>query len=298
MLRALRFVSTLEFDLGQTAHLDMTHHADAMTGLTQKGVSGTAFEELCKLLMGANAARALRYMRDTGVLAIFLPELKPMLGFEQCSRYHDLTTDEHTFKALETAAAVSAPLRVRMALLFHDAGKPESAWVGDDGRNHYYSNGETQDHELVGDRLWREAANRLNVPKRLRTDVSTLILNHMLGVGGKFKPQKVRRMRVQLGDEMLKDLILHRACDVLAKEKIATSAAARLAEMELERERAQREGIPASIRDLQINGQDCIAAGLTGKSIGATLAEILDDVVCNPTPTLLSRDWQLSRLCQ
>jgi tRNA nucleotidyltransferase (CCA-adding enzyme) len=99
------------------------------------------------------------------VLAVVLPELAPMLGFEQGSRYHDLNTDEHTFKALETAAHVDAPLRVRWALLFHDAGKPDSAWVGKDGRKHYYARNAPWTKDL-GARttrssrraLWREAA--------------------------------------------------------------------------------------------------------------------------------------------
>jgi UTP:GlnB (protein PII) uridylyltransferase len=58
------------------------------------------------------------------VLGTLFPELESMMGFDQGSRYHDLTTDEHTFTALETAAHVEAPLRVRWALLFHDAASP------------------------------------------------------------------------------------------------------------------------------------------------------------------------------
>ena len=69
---------------------------------------------------------------------MLLPELEDMLGFEQDSRYHDLTTDEHTFTALETAAAADANLRVRLALLFHDC-KPAAAWIGEDDRQHFYA---------------------------------------------------------------------------------------------------------------------------------------------------------------
>jgi tRNA nucleotidyltransferase (CCA-adding enzyme) len=75
-------------------------------------------------------------------MAVLFPELAPMIGFEQRSAYHSKTTDEHTFDAVQAAAnmqANHAPLRVRLALLFHDAGKPHTAWIGRDGRAHYYA---------------------------------------------------------------------------------------------------------------------------------------------------------------
>ena len=68
-----------------------------------------------------------------------LPELEPAIGFEQESRYHDLTVDEHTFAVVQAAADAGTPLRVRLAALFHDAGKPQVAWRGTDGRLHYYA---------------------------------------------------------------------------------------------------------------------------------------------------------------
>jgi tRNA nucleotidyltransferase/poly(A) polymerase len=318
ILRALRFVSTLDYELGAETRALMLADADATSNLVgpQGGASATAFEELCKLLMGQNPAKALRLARDVGVLERFLPELSPMLGFDQGSRYHDMTTDEHTFVALETAAHVEAPLRVRLALLFHDSGKPESAWIGKDGRKHYYAKtltrmlpddgigGElatwkpveytTEDHEAVGARLWREAAARLGVPRRVRDEVNTLIENHMVGCE-KVKPVKVRRARVALGDDMLRDLYLMRACDLSGKGTRNMKFLANIHAMERERSFAQERGVPAAIGDLQINGRDCIERGIYGPAIGEALAAILDEVVCQPDELRRSREWQLER---
>jgi tRNA nucleotidyltransferase/poly(A) polymerase len=131
MLRALRFVSTLDAEIAGPTKWLMTRDADKVHGLmsekrTEKvqktckcapgcahertvekggGTSGTVFEEFSKLLMGQAPGKALRIARDTGVLAAAMPELAPMLGHEPGSRYHDLNTDEHTFKALDIAAA-------------------------------------------------------------------------------------------------------------------------------------------------------------------------------------------------
>lgn len=320
-LRALRFVSTLNADLAPETMTQMRLHADRVDGWMQGGVSGTVLDELKKLLMGQCPERALRIARDTGVLAVALPELAPMLGFDQDSRYHDLTTEEHTFRALETAAHVDAPLRVRLALLFHDAGKPETAWIGaKDGRKHYYEPSDTQwyetcladglihqsnaqtppkpvDHEIVSARLWDDAAARLNVDKRLRDDVRTLILHHMVPTKTKNLGTRVRRMRVKFGDDFLRDLFMHRTCDLSGKQaRVAINHIQHIAKMEEERVKAQTNNVPASIKDLEVDGRDAANLGLHGPEIGRALARVLDEVVCDPAGSKLTREWQTLRL--
>jgi tRNA nucleotidyltransferase/poly(A) polymerase len=295
-MRALRFVSTLGYELGRETRAMMMLHADAVTGLSANGyASGTVLEELGKLLMGSNPAGALRLARDTGVLAVLLPELAPMMGFDQGSRYHDLTTDEHTFKALETAAHVDAPLRVRMALLFHDSGKPETAWVGDDGRKHYYARkDEGEDHEIAGARIWRRTARRLNAGNGLRDDVDRLIRNHMVPCQ-KFKAAKVARERVRLGDDLLRDLYLHRMCDLSGKGKANMQQMAVMAQMEAHRAKLEAEGVPSVPADLAVNGHDMAHLGIRGREIGRTLTALLDEVAVDPSELKRSREWQLER---
>lgn len=298
-LRALRFVAKMGYDLTAETQRQMVEHASAVTGLSAKGyASGTVIDELSKMLMGPDAVKALRLARDTGVLAAILPELAPMFGFDQGSRYHDLTTDEHTFKALETAVHVDAPLRVRWALLFHDSGKPESAWVGDDGRKHYYArkDGSTEDHEIVSERIWRAAAERLGMDRALREDVAKLVRNHMVPIKVRNPGTRVRRMRVQFGDAMLRDLFLHRMCDISGKGASSTAALRAVAELEGVRQAAQDSGVPASVKELAVSGFDAIGAGLEGRAIGVALGGILDEVVCQPDEMRMSRDWQLTRL--
>lgn len=299
ILRALRFVATLPgFDLSKPTFAEMARHAGAAHGLTQRGVSGTALAELEKLLMGRRVAKALRYARDCGVLAVLLPELTDMLGFEQESRYHDMTTDEHTFTALDAAAAMHCNLRVRMALLFHDAGKPRAAWKGEDGRLHYYANPElgTEDHEVISARLAAQALARLNAPASLRRDVTTLIERHMVSLSGRTRPAKVRRWRTELGDELLADLFKHRLADVMGKGSVDYNHLRALARLEQIREEAQKRGVPASVKELAVNGHDAKALGLEGQAIGKALRAVLHEVVSQPDKRRLSREWQLARL--
>jgi hypothetical protein len=103
---------------------------------------------------------------------------------------------------------------VRWALLFHDSGKPAAEWTGPDGRKHYYAHiaedrfgvkYETPNHETVSERLWRMAANRMNVPKAISKPVATIIKNHMVPTQTRSTSVRVRRMRVQFGDDLLRD---------------------------------------------------------------------------------------------
>lgn len=302
-LRALRFVSTLGYDLSPNTQAQMESFSSYVTGLTANGyASGTVIEEMSRILMGADVRKALRIARDTGVLGTLFPELEAMLGFDQGSRYHDMTTDEHTFAALDTAAKVDAPLRVRWSLLFHDAGKPETAWVGTDGRKHYYATfadpanpgRATEDHEVVGERLWREAATRLGATKALREDVATLIAGHM--VPTQMKASKLRRMRVKYGDEMLSDLLMHRACDYSGKGVPDRNKLTQIGKLEEWRRDAKSKGVPSSTKDLEISGKDAIEKGYSGRDIGQALKRVLYDVVNEPNERTLSREWQVGRL--
>lgn len=297
ILRALRFVSTLGYDLCEKTYQEMVEHASAVTGLTQKGVSGTVLEELSKLLMGDDPATALEIARESGVLEVLLPELKPMLGFQQKSRYHDLTVDQHTFKTLNTAAVVNADLRVRLSLLFHDAGKPATAWMGEDQRLHYYAhelNG-NREHAEVSEQIAYSVLKRLNAPRRLLQDVTTLVRLHMLNTRGTVKDSDVGRMRVKLGDDLFRDLIMHRACDASGKEKLDQSNFQYLADLEARRVAFIERGIPASIKELKITGYDIKELGVEGPRIGEILSQVLDEVVCQPNEQTMSQEWQIER---
>jgi tRNA nucleotidyltransferase (CCA-adding enzyme) len=308
ILRALRFVATLGYDLAEDTREQMVEHATAVDGLSADGnVSGTVLDEFNRILMGRDAVKALRIARDTGVLARVLPELAAMFGHDAGSRYHDLTTDEHTFKALETAIKVDAPLRVRWALLFHDAGKPATGWVGKDGRTHYYArkdvpfiDPETEsvnvDHQEYSEILWREAAERLNVPKALREDVALLIREHMVPCSSKIKRARIARSRIWWGDEFLSDLYLHRMCDLSGKGKANKAHMANVAQAEIVRREMAEHGVPYRIKDLAVGGADAKAVGLQGRHIGDALKTLLDEVSIDPSVLKLSRDWQVERL--
>jgi tRNA nucleotidyltransferase (CCA-adding enzyme) len=301
LVRGLRFVSQLDLDPDEQTLAQMRAEADSVALVSGErvggGLSADGMGELSKLLLGAHPAKALRIARDTGVLVALLPEFEAAIGFDQESPYHDLTVDEHTFAAVQAAADAGAPLRIRLAALFHDLGKPLVAWRGTDGRLHYYASPghSTRSHEQVGAELADEALERLRYPTDLRKRVARIVRAHMLDPG-RADPLRARRLLARHGAGIAFDLLDHKEADLRGKR----GGGQPLPEKDLERVARFRTVLeqelssPHRLRDLAIGGDDLIALGYRpGPAIGQTLQTLLDEVVHDPSlntrPALLER---------
>jgi tRNA nucleotidyltransferase (CCA-adding enzyme) len=301
LIRALRFVSQLDFDLDERTVQQMRDEAPAVKLVSGERVGGglaaDGMGELSKLLLGRQPRKALRIARDTGVLTELLPEFAQSVGFDQESRYHDLTVDEHTFAVVQAAADAKRVLAVRLAALFHDLGKPYVAWRGTDGRLHYYAKHGYADksHEQVGAELAGDALRRLRYPNALRDRVCRIVRHHMFQVG-KGDGVRARRFLSRYGAELAFQLVDHKEADFLGKRTADDEPVAddveqvRRFRRTLERERKQ----PHRLSDLAVDGRDLIQLGFRpGPQLGRVLHELLRDVVDEPSRN--TRDELLRR---
>ncbi len=298
IVRGLRFVSQLDLDPDEPTLAQMREEAPSVALVSGEriggGLAADGMGELSKLLLGPDPAKALRIARDTGVLVELLPEFEAAVGFDQESRYHELTVDEHTFAVVQAAADRGFSLAVRLAALFHDLGKPLVAWRGTDGRLHYYAKPgyAKRSHEQVSAELAEQALVRLRYPNELRRRVLRLVRSHMVDTS-RSDPYRARRLLARYGDEVLADLLDHKEADLRGKgdpppadelEKLGHLRAS------VDRERSS----PHRIRDLAVRGDDLMAIGFApGPALGSALSSLLDDVV--RTPELNTREQLLER---
>jgi tRNA nucleotidyltransferase (CCA-adding enzyme) len=302
LVRALRFVSQLGFDPDEELLAQMREEAPAVKLVSGEriggGLAADGMGELSKLLLGSEPARALRLARDTGVLVELLPEFGPAIGFDQESRYHDLTVDEHTFAVVQAAADAGYPLAVRLAALFHDLGKPHTAWRGNDGRLHYYAKPgfAERGHDQVGAELAAGALLRLRYPNALRQRVVRIVRRHMFSPG-KGDALRARRLLRRNGDELAFDLLDHKRADLLGKRGSGGEPPPQDEIDALDRFRevvAQERSSPHRLSDLAVDGNDLIDLGFKpGPELGRVLNELLDRVV--DEPAVNSRDALLAR---
>jgi tRNA nucleotidyltransferase (CCA-adding enzyme) len=296
LVRALRFVSQLDFALDAQTLEQMRREAKAVKLVSGEriggGLAADGLGELSKLLLGGRPSTSLRLARDTGVLVQLLPEFGPAIGFDQESRYHSLTVDEHTFAVVQATADLGLALPVRLAAVFHDLGKPASAWRGTDGRLHYYAKHgyAERSHEQVGCELARTALLRLRYPNALRDRVVRIVRHHMFQVG-KGDAVRARRFLSRHGDELAFQLVDHKDADYRGKPGPGGQPPVEdLEKLERFRRTLERERRhPHRLADLAIDGNDLLALGFKpGPTVGRVLHELLHDVVTDPA--LNSRD--------
>jgi tRNA nucleotidyltransferase (CCA-adding enzyme) len=172
MLRAARFLAKLDFTPSPELMADARASADLILSVAPERIQTELFGLLA--VKSANGVlRALEFLRDTGLLERILPEYKPCIAYDQQNPYHHLTLENHMFEAVRYAVSVGASLNARVALLFHDIGKPRTQSFGADGVAHYYR------HEDVGADMTREILERLRCSNEILNSVVKLVREHM-----------------------------------------------------------------------------------------------------------------------
>ena len=125
----------------------------------------------------ARLGTLLRDLHDTGVLERFVPAMARARGLLQFNQYHKYTVDEHSLRAVESAAGLlydMGPLGrvyrriarkdlLHLALLIHDLGK-----------------GYEEDHSEVGVRIAGDTASLLGLTEQDAEAVKFLVQNHLL----------------------------------------------------------------------------------------------------------------------
>ena len=218
MLRAARFAAQLEFRVAPDVRAAMTGMAADLGRITAERIR----DEFTKLLCGADPVTGLRLLVDTGLAAVFIPELPGLrLEIDEHAQHKDVY--EHTLTVVRKAVALEddgPDFVLRMAALMHDIGKPATKAVGPDGRVSFHH------HEVVGARLTKQRMRELRYPKDVIADVTELVALHLRFYGygrGEWTDSAVRRYVTDAGHLLPRLHKLTRAdCTTRNKRKAAT----------------------------------------------------------------------------
>lgn len=267
ILRALRFASVLGFEIEK----DTAAAIHKKRGLLKNIAAERIFGEFKKLLCGVDCTKILCEFRD--VIAVFIPELRAMFDFEQNTKYHCFDVWEHTLRSID---GVPRCAELRAAMLFHDSGKPycKTVEVLDAGSrtDHYYG------HPAFSEKFTDAAFSRLKTDKKFLETVTCLVKYHDAVIPPTEKA--VRRWLNRLGEEGFLRLLAVKRADVLAQAP--EYRLERLIELDKLRQTVYdviNRGKCFGIKDLAINGNDCIELGLEGVEIGKALKTALDVVI-------------------
>ena len=229
-----------------TAELNLILHADERYG------------------MKLGQYKGLKILKDIGVLQILLPELCEGEGMVQRKDFHDYDVLEHSLRCV-----AYADKSVRLAALLHDVGKPYcmnkyNAFAG---------------HDREGARIAAEICARLKMPKKLTDEVVRLVATHMYDLKCDAKENKVRKFIVENIDIFDKILLIKQADFSACKDNSDTAPSV----IKLKNIYAKMvdEGVPFTLRELNVKGNDLIDSGFPPAEVGATLEKLLFDCCIN-----------------
>ena len=257
ILRGVRFAVRYNLEVEKDTKNAMFRLAPLMENLARERV----FDELCKLLPLVNAEDLLAF---APVLTQVIPELAPLMGFDQKNPHHQYDIFTHT---AQVVASTPADLALRWAALLHDIGKPGCFSQDEQGIGHFYG------HAKLGAHIADGILLRLKAPTALRQRVVLLVEQHMTPL----EPDKklLRRRLSKLGSEAVHQLLALQRSDMGAKP----ADDSRFSQIQLLLQEIEAENACLSIRDLAVSGHDLMDLGYRGPAIGQALQFLLEQVL-------------------
>lgn len=270
LMRAVRFATELGFTVETDTGAAIKKHAGLLEAIAAERIR----DELMKIVMAPKAMAGILLLEEFGLLKFILPELRLGLGVGQ-NKHHIYSVFEHNIRALDYAASQDYDLKVRMASLLHDVGKPQSK-RGEGPDSTFYG------HEVIGARVALKALDRLKFPREFSQDVAHLVRRHMFFYNvGDVSPAGVRRFLVRVGPEHIDDLLKVREADRIGSG-VKKAVPYKLRHLLFMIEKVKHD--PVSVKMLKVTGDDVmrIADIRPSPRVGLILAALLDEVLDEP----------------
>lgn len=280
MLRAVRFSAQLGYEIEEGTREAIRELAPNLKLISAERIQA----ELVKLVT-SDHPDYLRIAYETGITEQILPEFDLCMETPQNNPHHCYSVGEHI---LHSMAEVEPDKVLRLGMLFHDIGKPQTLTVDEEGVTH------NKGHADVGEQMTRQILRRLKFDNDTVQKVTKIVRYHDQEVGA--TPGGVRRAVNRAGEDIFQLLFAVKRADILAQsaylreEKLKNLAYIR----ELYEEICRKQEC-MSLKDLAVTGTDLIALGIPpGKEIGRLLDELLEVVLEEPE---LNTKEELMRIC-
>lgn len=277
ILRAVRFSAQLKFEIEKNTLNAATELRDTLRKISAERIR----VELLKLIMSKNPEK-LCALYETGIIKVILPKLNTMFETPQNNPHHIYDVGMHTVEALKHSCGFDDELSadekkiLRLALLFHDSGKPYVKSTDENGIDHFYN------HSLKSEELTVEMMRDLKFDNDTIARVRRLVKYH--DHTSKCSYPKVRRSMVSIGPDLMKLWFIIRECDVYGQNPETRDGKLK----DIEEYRVVCNEIFASndcltLKDLAVTGKDLIECGIEkGPKIGETLNMLFEHVLDVP----------------
>lgn len=266
ILRAIRFEAQLNFSGLPETMFEIERQYERLKNISIERINS----EFCKIV--ASEQFCVELVLYPNVFSLFIPELKDLIGFKQNNPYHAYDVFNHTVHAIENCE--HDDLVVKLAVFFHDFGKPHSYQDGEDGIRHF------KGHGKVSAEITDFIMKRLRFDNETRNNVVELVYYHdaTFEIGNKY----VKRWLNKIGEKQFRRLLEVRKSDIKGqKPDYEESRIEKVNNIENILDEILQGQECFSLKDLAVNGNDVKQAMnlKEGKDIGYWLNEILKRVM-------------------
>ena len=223
-------------------------------------------DELSKLLVTLRAEFYIKKYFD--IMIEIIPELALMEGFEQSDPHHIYDVLEHTLVSMK---CIEPNLELRLAMLFHDIGKPFTFHKTEEGI------GTFKGHGQKGAEMAREIMNRLKFSKKTIQKVTKLVEYHDYSVPE--DSQRIKQFLSKFGTDDVDDLFKVKRANYYAKNPAYASDLSKIEEEYDRLKHSTRKTSFVKKNELKINGKDLINLGVSQDSIGPVLDVVYSHVL-------------------
>lgn len=262
ILRGLRFLSRLGFAADPATADAFRENRALLEHISVERISA----ELTGMLCGEHIREVLLGYPD--IIGTVLPEIRPMVGFEQHTPYHLYDVWGHTALAVQSIAP--EPL-LRWVMLLHDIGKPSMFTMDEKGVGHF------KGHAAPSAAMSEKILRRLKMPGRFIRQAVPLIRWHDVNLPAEKKP--LLRWMAKLGEQQLLRLWQVKRADNLAQNQAKSNRMEEIGQLEEMTKALIAEGHCLRVSDLAVNGNDLMQLGIKpGPEIGRMLQRLLQQV--------------------
>lgn len=271
ILRAWRFACQSKTKGNSTIHPQTLKSAKSNITLLSNISKERIRDEFVKALYDPKSFVYTTIHYDFFLFAI-VPEFEAGKNFAQNNPYHIYDVLNHTFVALR-ALEKEDDIITKLAVLFHDIGKPHCYQEDKDGIGHFYG------HAKVSAEMTDKIMRDLKFDNKTRESVVELIKYH----DTTFVESKaaVNRWLNKIGQEQFRRLLRIHLADIFGQSIVYFEDRKKnIDRMEELLDQVLRENACFQIRDLKINGNDLIELGfIEGKEIGEAKKKLFEMVM-------------------
>ena len=154
MMRAIRFASTLGFEIENNSFEAIKNQADRIKIISLERV----MTEFNKIMLSEKPSIGLKLLVETGLLELIMPELTALKGIEEKEGQTHKDNFWHTLEVVDNISQNTENLWLRWAALLHDIGKaPTKKFIEGIGWSFH-------GHEFLGSKMVKQIFYKLKLP--------------------------------------------------------------------------------------------------------------------------------------